>query len=123
MSLVTQLHDQRKALDYLRRELGEDNAYYSDIKKDFSRRNLFMFGTIFADTVLLVGAVAYYRIRYGAVSPFMTVVFLSVFVAINLVCAAFENSPNMGFWKWNRYYNLWLKYNKDIPSEVLKVFE
>lgn len=123
MSLITQLHDQKNALDYLESELGEDNAYYKDVKDAFSHRKLFMFGSIAVNTALLVGAVALYRVRYGDVGTFMTIAFLSVFVIINIACAVFENSTCTGFWRWNRYYNLWLKYNKNIPSEVLRVFK
>ena len=123
MSLITQLHDQKDALDYLESELGEDNAYYKNVKKDFSHRKLFIFGSIAVNTALLVGAVAFYRFRYGDVGTFMTIAFLSVFVFINLACAVFENSTSTGFWKWNRYYNLWLKNNKSIPTGVLRVFK
>lgn len=108
MSLITQLHDQKNALDYLESELGENNSYYMDVKNSFFHRNLFMFGSIAVNTALLVGAVAFYRVRYGDVGTFMAVVFLSVFMAINIACAVFENSTSTGFWKWNRYYNLWL---------------
>ena len=121
MSLITQLHDQKNALDYLESELGEDNAYYKDVKSDFSHRKLFMFGSIAVNTALLVGTVAFYRVRYGDVGALMATAFLSVFVIINIACVVFENSTNTGFWKWNRYYNLWLKYNKSIPTGVLRV--
>ena len=43
MSLITQLRDQKDALDYLESELGEDNPYYKDVKSDFSHRKLFIF--------------------------------------------------------------------------------
>lgn len=123
MSLITQLRDQKDALDYLESELGEDNSYYKDVKSSFSHRNLFMFSSIAVNTALLVGAVALYKVIYGDVGTFMTIAFLSVFVFINLACAVFENSTSTGFWKWNRYYRLWLKYNKNIPTEVLRVFK
>ena len=123
MSLITRLRDQKNALDYIENELGEDNAYYKDVKSDFSHRKLFMFSSIATSAALLVGTVAFYRVRYGDVGTFMTIAFLSVFVIINIACAVFENSTRTGFWKWNRYYNLWIKYDKSIPIGVLRVLK
>lgn len=126
MSLVMQLHDQKKALDYLKQGLGEDDVCYLDLKDDWLHRTLFMFGAIITSTVFLVGAVAFYGIRYGNVGTFMAFVFLFVFLSINTACAVFENSLSVGFWKWNRYYKLWLIYKctakKKIPLEILTEF-
>lgn len=126
MSFVMQISDQKKALGYLKQELGEDNPCYLDLKAVFSHRMLFTFGSIIASTVLLVSAVAFYRIKYGNVGSFVSFVLLFVFISINIACSAFEDNLNIGFWKWNRYYRLWLLYKKTaekkIPLEVLTDF-
>ena len=126
MSFVMQLHDQKEALGYLKRKLGEDNPCYRNLKKDYLHRKVFMFGTIIASTALLVSAVAFYRIKYGDVGSFVSFVFLFVFISINIACSAFEDSLSVCFWKWNRYYRLWLLYKKTaekkIPLEVLTDF-
>jgi len=126
MSFVMQISDQKKALGYLKQELGEDNPCYLDLKAVFSHRMLFTFGSIIASTVLLVSAVAFCRIKYGNVGSFVSFVFLFVFISINIACSAFEDNFDIGFWKWNRYYRLWLLYKKTaekkIPLEILTDF-
>lgn len=126
MSFVMQAEDQKKALGHLKQELGEDSLCYRDLKIDFTHRMLFMYGSIIASTALLVSAAAFYRNKYGDIGTFTTFVFLFVFLSINIACSAFEDSLNIGFWKWNRYYRLWFLYKrtpgKKIPSEVLAKF-
>ena len=123
MSFVTQIADHKDALDYLKRELGEDNLCYLDLKTDFKHRMTFTFGAIFVSTVFFVGITAFCKIVYGDIGTFTRVVLLFIFIAVNMVCAVFEDSLNVGFWKWNRYYQrLWLKYDKKIPLDVLIEF-
>lgn len=126
MTFVMRVHDQKKALGYLKRELGEDSLCYRDLKVDFIHRMLFMFGSIIASTALLVSVCAFYRAKYGDMETFAWGTLLFVFLSINIACSAFEDSLNVGFWKWNRYYRLWFLYKrtpgKKIPSEVLMKF-
>ena len=126
MSLAMHLQDEKNALDYLKQELGEDNFCYLDLKNDWLYRTFFTFGSIVAETILLVSAVVFYKNKYGDIGAFMTFVFLLVFLSINTACAVFGDSLNIGFWKWNRYYRLWLLYKKTakkkIPLEILTDF-
>lgn len=123
MSFVTQIADHKNALAYLKKELGEDNLRYLDLKTDFTHRMTFTFGAIFVSTAFLVGITAFCKVTYEDMGTLAWAALLFVFVAVNIACAAFENSLSVGFWKWNRYYyRLWLKYDKKIPLDVLTEF-